>query len=109
MRTRTVSCGINIDGLMFGTSFWEYDQTKARSYLSASEERGVMRFGFLGNNVQGNAFAAQAMFKTAYGRGERIQVVLIHAMLDLGKAITECQQPNSDAFTLDLPEGEQVY
>ena len=69
----------------------------------------MARSGFLGDNDQGHVFAAQARFEDGDGRGERTQVVLLHATQDPGKAITECQQSNDDAFTLDLPEGERVH
>lgn len=106
--------GVNIDDSLYGTltdgrSFTEFGQTKARSYLKLSEERETTRFGFLGDNGQGDACAAQAMLEAADGSGERMEVVLIHLTQDTERAHTECQQPNGDDFTLDLPEGESVH
>ena len=38
-----------------------------------------------------------------------MQAVLIHATQDPGKAITEGQQVNGNAFKLDLPEAKRVH
>lgn len=108
------SWGVDVDGSMYGTltdgtSFTEFGQTKARSYVSLSEERGTTRFGFLGDNGQGDVCAAQSMLEAADGKGERMEAVLIHLTQDPAKALTACQHPDGEDFTLDLPEGDRVH
>ena len=106
--------GINVDeghygSILDGTSFREFGQTKARSYLKVSAERPNTRFAFLGDNGQGDVCAAQSMLESE--NGDRMAVVLVHAVQPLEDTPSECESPEGrgEAFTLDLPEGGRVH
>lgn len=106
------SWGTNIDSSMYGTlfdvtSFNEYGETKAKSYNQVSEERPNTRFAFLGDNGQGDVCAAQSMFMSE--NGERLMVVFIHLTQDPAESITECEDPTTGSFTLNLTESDKVH
>ena len=61
----------------------------------------------MGDNGQGDVCAAQSMLESK--NGDRMVGVLIHVTEDPAKAITDCQQPNGDEFTLHLPESDKVH
>lgn len=111
-RNHHASWGTNIDGSMYGTvfdgnSFNEFGETKARSYQEVSQARPNTRFAFMGDNGQGDVCGAQSMLQSS--TGDRMIAVLIHLTEDPEISNTECEDPDSGSFTLDLPESDKVH
>jgi hypothetical protein len=106
------SWGVNIDSSMYGTlfdgaSYNEFGETKAKSYNGVSSERPNTRFAFLGDNGQGDVCAAQSMFMSE--NGNRLMAVFIHLTQNTSLAITECEDPTTGEFTLNLTESDNVH
>lgn len=104
--------GVNIDGSMYGTIFDgassnEFGETKAKGYAEVSAARPNTRFVFLGDNGQGDVCAAQSMLQSS--TGDRMVAVLIHLTQKPEESITECEDPVSGAFTLNLTESDTVH
>jgi hypothetical protein len=90
-----------------GASFNEFGETKAKSYNQVSSERPNTRFAFLGDNGQGDVCAAQSMFMSE--SGNRLMAVFIHLTQNTSLAITECEDPTTGEFTLNLTESDSVH
>jgi hypothetical protein len=72
-----------------------------------SKERPNTRFAFLGDNGQGDVCAAQSMFMSQ--NGEHLMAVFIHLTQDPSESITECGDPTTGSFTLNLTESDKVH
>jgi hypothetical protein len=104
--------GTNIDASMYGTifdgtSFNEFGETKAKSYAEISSARPNTRFAFLGDNGQGDICAAQSMFQSS--SGDQMVAVLIHLTQTPEESLSECEDPDTGAFALNLTESDKVH
>lgn len=111
-RNNHPSWGINIDASRYGTlldgsSFQEFGETKAKHYVDVSSLLNNTRFAFFGDNGQGDVCGAQSMLQSS--TGDRLIAVFIHTTQTQEESITECEDPDTGAFTLDLPESETVH